>query len=95
MAHRDLQLVVLPLPKCWNSALFLPTSPSLCLRLLWGDSLSAKRFRVLPKANGRGRCSAPSEMKYGMYFIFSTLKGGDLTKEKNEIGFVCFCASFL
>lgn len=29
-------------------------------------------------------------MKQGIYFISSSLKGGDLTKKKNEIGFVPF-----
>lgn len=35
-------------------------------------------------------------LKWRMLFIsfFSTLKGGDLTKQKNEIGFVPFCASY-
>lgn len=50
---------------------------------------------MLTNTNESGKHSAPPEMKHGMYFIFSTLKGKDLTKEKNEIGFVLFCASYL
>lgn len=33
-------------------------------------------------------------MKHGISFFFSTLKGGDLIKENNVIGFVPFCASY-
>lgn len=50
---------------------------------------------MLTKANENGKCSAPPEMNHGMYFIFSTLQGEVLSKEKNEIGFVSFCAYYL
>lgn len=43
---------------------------------------------MLTKANEAGKCSAPPEMKHGISFIFSSLKGRDMIKENNKIGFV-------
>lgn len=40
---------------------------------------------MLTKANESSKHSAPLKMKHGIYFIFNTLKSGDLTKEKKLV----------
>lgn len=91
VAHRDLQLIVSPLPRGQSLVFFLSSPPSLYLRLLRADSLVPERFRVLTKANESGKCSAPPETRHGISFIFSFLKGRNMIKENNEIGSVPLC----